>query len=94
MAKADEDFAHTQKKVSDKAAAKEIKAAENPVEVLQSKIDEYTVKFANPYQAAGRGYIDEVIYPHNSRKKLISAFTMLENKVDKIPKKKHGNIPL
>ena len=73
---------------------KEIKAADKPDEVLQSKIDQYTMKFANPYQAAGRGYIDEVIYPHNSRKKLISAFAMLENKVDVIPKKKHGNIPL
>lgn len=73
---------------------KEIAAAENPQEKLQEKVDEYTEKFANPYRAAHRGYIDEVILPKDTRKKLISAFKMLENKVDKLPKKKHGNIPL
>ena len=61
---------------------------------LQEKVEEYTEKFANPYRAAHRGYIDEVIYPETTRLKLIRAFGMLENKVDKLPKKKHGNIPL
>jgi propionyl-CoA carboxylase beta chain len=73
---------------------KEIKESENPEAKLAEKIEEYTNKFANPYIAAERGYIDEVIQPNETRKKLISAFKMLENKVDNLPRKKHGNIPL
>ena len=73
---------------------KEIQGADDPNAKLHEKINEYTEKFANPYIAAARGFVDEVIMPHNTRKKLIHAFEMLENKVDKLPKKKHGNIPL
>jgi propionyl-CoA carboxylase beta chain len=73
---------------------KEISEASNPSEKLNEKVDEYTRKFANPYRAAHRGYIDEVIYPDRTREKLLRAFQMLENKVAKLPKKKHGNIPL
>lgn len=73
---------------------KEISEAENPAEKLQEKVEEYTRKFANPYRAAHRGYVDEVIYPEQTREKLIRAFDMLENKVAVLPKKKHGNIPL
>jgi propionyl-CoA carboxylase beta chain len=73
---------------------REIASAENPVEKLQEKVDEYTEKFANPYRAAHRGYIDEVIQPSETRQKLIRAFKMLENKVVNMPRKKHGNIPL
>jgi len=73
---------------------KEIAEAENPAEKLQEKVQEYTEKFANPYRAAHRGYIDEVIYPEQTREKLMRAFKMLENKVATLPKKKHGNIPL
>ncbi len=73
---------------------KEIQSAEDPAAKLQEKVEEYTEKFANPYRAAYRGFIDEVIIPENTRKKLISAFDMLENKVDTLPKKKHGNLPL
>jgi propionyl-CoA carboxylase beta chain len=73
---------------------KEIKESTNPEAKLAEKIEEYTNKFANPYIAAERGYIDEVIQPNETRKKLISAFKMLENKVDNLPRKKHGNIPL
>jgi propionyl-CoA carboxylase beta chain len=73
---------------------KEIAEAEDPEAKLAEKVEEYTAKFANPYRAAHRGYIDGVIYPDQTREKLISAFQMLENKVDKLPKKKHGNIPL
>lgn len=73
---------------------KEIAAADDPVAKLDEKVDAYTRKFANPYLAAERGYVDEVIMPSQTRKKLISAFEMLKNKVDSIPKKKHGNIPL
>jgi len=61
---------------------------------LKKKEEEYIEHFANPYRAAERGYIDEVILPEQTREKLISAFKMLENKADKLPKKKHGNIPL
>ncbi len=73
---------------------KEISEAENPEEKLNEKIEEYTRKFANPYRAAHRGYVDEVIMPSETRKKLIVAFKMLENKVANLPRKKHGNIPL
>ena len=73
---------------------REIAQAENPAEKLKEKVDEYTTKFTNPYRAANRGYIDEVIYPDQTRVKLIRAFEMLENKVDVLPRKKHGNIPL
>lgn len=73
---------------------KEISEATDPKAKLDEKVDEYTRKFANPYRAAHRGYIDEVIYPDQTREKLIRAFEMLENKVAKLPKKKHGNIPL
>jgi acetyl-CoA carboxylase carboxyltransferase component len=55
---------------------------------------EYTNTFANPYKAAARGFIDEVILPEDTRTKLIKAFKMLENKVVNLPKKKHDNIPL
>jgi len=73
---------------------KEISSAENSEQKLQEKVDEYTELFANPYKAAERGYIDEVIYPRETRAKLIAGFKMLENKVDSMPSKKHGNIPL
>ncbi len=73
---------------------KEIAEAGDPAAKLQEKVDEYTRKFANPYRAAQRGYVDEVIYPEQTREKLIRAFGMLENKVATLPKKKHGNIPL
>ena len=73
---------------------REIAAAVDPEAKLQEKVDDYTAKFANPYRAAHRGYIDEVILPQQTRQKLIVAFDMLKNKVDKLPRKKHGNIPL
>jgi propionyl-CoA carboxylase beta chain len=73
---------------------KEIAAADNPEKKLSEKVQEYTEKFANPYRAAARGFIDEVIMPENARMKLIQGFTMLENKVAVMPRKKHGNIPL
>lgn len=73
---------------------KEIAEAKDPSAKHKEKEEEYAELFAHPYNAAARGYIDEVIKPENTRKKLISAFKMLENKVDNLPKKKHGNIPL
>ncbi|MEL0652447.1 acyl-CoA carboxylase subunit beta [Algibacter sp. TI.3.09] len=73
---------------------KEISNAENPSEKLAEKEAEYAEKFANPYRAAQRGFIDEVILPEDTRRKLIKAFAMLENKEVNVPKRKHGNIPL
>lgn len=73
---------------------REIEAAEDPDAKLKEKEDEYAAIFANPYRAAARGYVDQVIRPDETREKLIKAFKMLENKVDTLPKKKHGNIPL
>jgi len=73
---------------------KEIKAADDPEAKLAEKEAEYADKFANPYRAAQRGFIDEVILPKDTRRKLIKAFSMLENKEVDQPKRKHGNIPL
>ena len=73
---------------------KEISEASDPEAKLKEKEKEYTDMFANPYKAAERGYVDEVIRPEETREKLIKAFRMLENKVAVLPKKKHGNIPL
>src|SRR5680860_483382 len=73
---------------------KEIGSADDPRAKLAEKEAEYAEKFANSYSAAERGFIDEVIHPKNTRRKLIKAFTALQNKVVTLPKKKHGNIPL
>jgi propionyl-CoA carboxylase beta chain len=73
---------------------KEIADAKDQDAKLKEKETEYNELFANPYKAAEHGYIDEVIKPEDTRKKLIAAFKMLENKVAKLPRKKHGNIPL
>ena len=73
---------------------KDIKEAKDPQAKWQEKESEYAELFAHPYNAAARGYVDEVIEPAKTREKLIKAFKMLENKVDNLPKKKHGNIPL
>ncbi len=73
---------------------KEIQAADDPEAMLKEKEQEYKEMFAHPYRAASRGFIDEVIDPKDSRRKLIKAFAMLENKVVHLPRKKHGNIPL
>jgi propionyl-CoA carboxylase beta chain len=73
---------------------KEIASAENPEAKWKEKELEYTLKFANPYGAAARGFIDEVILPEQTREKLIKAYKMLENKVVNLPAKKHSNIPL
>ena len=73
---------------------KEIKEADDKKAKWEEKEKEYAALFANPYNAAARGYVDEVIEPSKTREKLIKAFKMLENKVAHLPKKKHGNIPL
>ncbi len=73
---------------------KEIDKAEDKAAAFDKKVAEYTDKFANPYAAAERGYIDDVILPNETRPRIIRALEMLETKVDRNPKKKHGNIPL
>ena len=73
---------------------REITSAEDPEAKWKEKEAEYAELFANPYSAAERGFIDEVILPKNTRRKLIKAFSMLENKEVNRPKRKHGNIPL
>lgn len=72
----------------------EIAAASEKDAIWKEKENEYLDTFANPYKAAARGFIDEVIYPRETRLKIIKAFQMLENKVVNLPKKKHDNIPL
>jgi propionyl-CoA carboxylase beta chain len=73
---------------------RELDAAADPAAVRAEKVAEFRAKFANPYIAAGRGFIDEVIHPRETRRKLIAALRNLENKRDRNPPKKHGNIPL
>ncbi|HEK20138.1 acyl-CoA carboxylase subunit beta [Mucilaginibacter sp.] len=73
---------------------REITSAQDPEAKWREKEEQYAGIFANPYRAAERGFIDEVIVPSETRSKLIQAFKMLENKVVNNPRKKHGNIPL
>ncbi len=73
---------------------KDIAAADDPITERQNKIAEYTEKFANPYVAASRGYVDDVIEPDSTRPRIISALEMLMSKRETRPSKKHGNIPL
>ena len=72
----------------------DIANAADPEAEVQKKTDDYADKFANPYVAAARGYVDDVIEPKSTRPRLIRAFEMLETKKDTNPPKKHGNIPL
>ncbi len=73
---------------------KELDAADDPIQKKAELVAEYKEKFANPYVAAQRGYIDDVIEPKETRPRLINALEMLSNKRDANPAKKHGNIPL
>ncbi len=73
---------------------KQIEQAEDKGKALEQKVEEFRQKFANPFIAAERGYIDDVIEPAETRVRLIRALKMLDSKVDRNPKKKHGNIPL
>jgi acetyl-CoA carboxylase carboxyltransferase component len=73
---------------------RDLENAKNRDEMRQQKIEEFRDRLANPYVAAERGFLDAVIQPRDTRKKLIQALEMLQNKRDKNPPKKHGNIPL
>jgi propionyl-CoA carboxylase beta chain len=73
---------------------RELQKAEEPEKLRHEKVDEFRERFANPYIAAERGWVDAIIEPHDTRPKLIAALQMLETKRDTLPPKKHGNIPL
>ncbi len=73
---------------------RELEAAAHAIAARAEKVSEFREKFANPYVAASRGFVDEVIRPRDTRRKLIAALRNLENKRDRNPPKKHGNIPL
>jgi propionyl-CoA carboxylase beta chain len=73
---------------------RELGRSSNPEQARQAKVREFRERFANPFDAAERGYIDDVIEPHETRPKVIRALRLLANKVDTMPKKKHGSIPL
>jgi propionyl-CoA carboxylase beta chain len=73
---------------------KEMEKADNPAQRKVDLVTEYREKFANPYIAAERGYLDDIIEPGETRPRLINALEMLQNKRDSNPSKKHGNIPL
>ena len=74
--------------------AREISEASDPAAKMQELVKEYKEKFANPFMAAKRGYVDDVIEPQNTRFRIIRALEVLKNKRDELPEKKHGNIPL
>jgi len=73
---------------------RDLQKAEDPEAMRRAKVEEFRERFANPYIAAERGWIDAVIEPRDTRPKLIAALRMLETKRDTMPPKKHGNIPL
>jgi propionyl-CoA carboxylase beta chain len=73
---------------------RELEAASDPVAARAERVAEFREKFANPYAAASRGFIDAVIRPRETRRRIITALRSLENKRDRNPSKKHGNIPL
>jgi propionyl-CoA carboxylase beta subunit len=73
---------------------RELDSAKDPAALRSEKVEEFREKFANPYISAGRGFVDEIIHPRETRRKLITALKNLDNKRDKNPPKKHGNIPL
>ncbi len=73
---------------------KEIDKSENKEDRMQELQDQYNEEFANPFEAAERGYIDDVIEPIETRRELIRALKTLRTKVETLPWKKHGNMPL
>ncbi len=73
---------------------RELLSAPDKDAARRQKIEEFKDRFANPFVSAERGFIDDVIEPHETRPRIIRALRMLATKVDTMPKKKHGNIPL
>ena len=80
---------------SERSAARTCIASADDADAERRRlVAEYEERFANPYIAAARGYVDEVILPSETRARVAGAFGMLENKRQSVPRKKHGNIPL
>ena len=73
---------------------KEIEESDDPESTRERLVEEYRNNFASPFKAAELGYIDNIIFPENTRPRLIKALMMLKNKKDTIPERRHGNIPL
>jgi propionyl-CoA carboxylase beta chain len=73
---------------------KEINESADPQRAMDTRVEEYREKFAHPYEAAARGYVDDIIDPRDTRPRLIDALESLQGKRDRNPAKKHGNIPL
>jgi len=73
---------------------KELAAATDPAATNAELLDRYNLELANPYLAAERGYVDQVVYPHETRSQVIRFLRLLRTKRDTLPPKKHGNIPL
>ena len=73
---------------------KDIAASDDPITTRQQKIEEYREKFANPFEAAKYGYVDDIIEPDSTRPRIIAALEMLASKRETRPAKKHGNIPV
>ncbi len=73
---------------------RELQTAADPVARKAELVEDYTERYANPYQAAERGYVDDVIDPAETRRKVIAGFAMLQSKREDLPKRKHGNVPL
>jgi propionyl-CoA carboxylase beta chain len=92
--RADMNFAYPMAEIAVMGAEGAVNILYRATENREEKVAEYKEKFANPYIAAERGYIDEIIEPRFTRRKLITTFAMLHNKRDRNPPKKHGNIPL
>jgi propionyl-CoA carboxylase beta chain len=92
--RADMNFAYPTAEIAVMGAEGAVNILYRGAEDRDAKVSEYRDKFANPYIAAERGYVDEIIEPRFTRRKLITTFAMLRNKRDRNPPKKHGNIPL
>ncbi|MGZ8765257.1 MAG: acyl-CoA carboxylase subunit beta [Acidimicrobiia bacterium] len=73
---------------------REIETADDPIERKAELVEDYTERFANPYNAAERGYVDDVIDPRDTRKVLVESLNLLRTKKEKLPQRKHGNVPL
>ena len=73
---------------------KELNSADDPIAKRAELVDEYTERFCNPYVAAERGFVDDVIDPADTRIKLVAGLELLRSKREELPKRKHGNVPL
>ena len=73
---------------------KELNSADDPIAKRAELVDEYTERFCNPYVAAERGFVDDVIDPADTRRKLVAGLELLRSKREELPPRKHGNVPL